>query len=715
MYEINEQQIRRWWEIFNPYSRLVEVRLLGKATFSGYFTNVDTLIGQLRPLLDHNNYQYYGALQAYFTLNEINADLYSREQHDVFVKKPKSTTTDGDIICRRWVLIDLDPSRSAGISASEEEFEKAHLKAVSLYKYLIEQGFHEPLITRSGNGWHLYLPCDMPNDDSHNELIKRFLQALSNMFSGDGVDIDEKVFNPARIDKLIGTWAKKGSDTKERPWRIAEIVKVPSSFEPNDVDVFKKIADLLPEEEPKVQPQRRTFQGNGQPFDLPTWLHDHGLVYREKKSSDSTIYELEWCPWVDTHSDRKKWDSALFVDSQGKITFNCTHSHCKGKTWQDVRLKYEPTAYDRQAYPPMIPYRMFMPQQKKGYEIKGEIPELGKKWLTMSSIEKVDLSQIEGVKTGYHELDRNIVQLNFGEVTLLSGGNASGKSSWLNSLLLNIIDQRVPSALWSGELPERILKTWIQMAAAGRDNLRTSNYGSGKFYVPNNIASKIDDWMEGLFYLYNNEYGNTWEQIFNDMTELLKAGVRVFALDNLFSLDIDLLDGDRNNKQKELILQIKEFAKKELVHIILVAHPRKTMAFLRKNDISGTSDLTNAVDNIFTMHRVNNDFFRAGAEFFGEATINQYRGYGNVIEVMKNRMYGIVDLLVGLQYEIESRRFKNDANETIKYGWEREPQQTQANFGQYQASADDASPSGFMDDNTNGLPFAPSYDNDAPF
>ena len=721
MYEIDEQQIRKWWEVFNPSSKLVEIRLLGKNTYSGYFTNIDTLIAQLRPLLDHNNYQYYGAMQAYFTLNEVNEDLYSREQRDVFVKKPKSTTTDGDIVRRRFVLIDLDPQRSAGISASNEEFEKAHMKCVDVYKYLLANGFKEPIITVSGNGYHCYVPCDMPNDDEHNELIKKFLQSLSNIFGCDDVEVDEKVFNPARIDKLIGTWAKKGADSKERPWRISKILKVPSDLTPNDDECFKKIADLLPQEEPKPHPQKRTYQGNNQPFDLPTWLTQHGIVYREKKSGDATVYELEWCPWVDTHSDRKKWDSALFVDGQGKITFNCTHSHCKGKTWQDVRLKYEPNAYDRPMYQPQLSYTPRQYAPKKTYEIKEEIPELGKKWLTMKSIEKLDLTQLKGVKTGYTELDRNIVQLNYGEVTLLSGGNASGKSSWLNSLLLNIANQGVPNALWSGELPERILKTWIQMAAAGKNNLRQSQYGSGKYYVPSNIGAKIDDWMEPLFYIYNSEYGNTWEQIFHDMTELLKVGVKVFTLDNLFSLDIDLLEGDRNNKQKELILQIKKFAKVNDVHIILVAHPRKTMAFLRKNDISGTSDLTNAVDNVFIMHRVNNDFFRAGAEFFGEATINMYRGFGNVLEVAKNRMYGIVDLMVGMQYEIESRRFKNTTEENVQYGWELEPQQNTIDFENRQDKKNvdvytefSDNPYGTNDVDSN-LPFGAQIDGDAPF
>lgn len=714
MYEINEGQIRHWWQLFNPQGKLVEIRLLGKAAYSGYFRDIDTLIAQLRPLLDHNNYQYYGAMQAYFTLNEINDALYSREQHDTFVKKPKSTTNDGDITRRRMVLIDLDPSRAAGISASDDEFEKAHLKAVDVFRYLIGAGFKEPIITKSGNGWHVYLPCDMPNDEEHNELVKRFLQSLSKMFSDANVEIDEKVFNPARIDKLIGTWAKKGSDTPDRKWRIAEIVKVPADLSPNDDELFQKIADLLPKEEPKAAPNRRPqYQGNNTPFDLVTWLNEHGIKYREKKSGTSTLYELEYCPWVDTHSDRKKWDSALFVDNDGKITFNCTHSHCKDKTWHDVRLFYEPTAYDRPAYQPQYAPRIYAPQKPR-YQIKEELPELGKKWLCMGDIQKVDLSSIPRIKTGINEIDRLLLGLAECEVTLLSGGNASGKSSLLNTLICNFLQQGAPSALFSGELPAHILKAWIQMVAAGKENLKLSQYGDGKYFVPNNIAKRIDDWMDGKFFLFNNEYGNTWEEVFHDMKELLKAGVKVFILDNLMALDIDLLEGDKNNKQKNLILQLKDFAKTNNVHIIIVAHPRKSLAFLRKADISGTADLTNAVDNVFIAHRVNQDFLKAGADFYGQSQIQRYSCFGNVVEISKNRMYGVCDVLVGLHYELESRRFKNTPDENIHYGWEAEPVQGTMSFNEneraevYTEQSDAPYAVGDM-------PFAPPIDSDAPF
>jgi hypothetical protein len=49
--------------------------------------------------------------------------------------------------------------------------------------------------------------------------------------------------------------------------------------------------------------------------------------------------------------------------------------------------------------------------------------------------------------------------------------------------------------------------------------------------------------------------------------------------------------------------------------------------------------------------------------------------YSNVLEVAKNRQMGVVDHLVGMYYEVESRRLKNSIAEHIVYGWQEEPQQ----------------------------------------
>ena len=49
--------------------------------------------------------------------------------------------------------------------------------------------------------------------------------------------------------------------------------------------------------------------------------------------------------------------------------------------------------------------------------------------------------------------------------------------------------------------------------------------------------------------------------------------------------------------------------------------------------------------------------------------------YNLVLEVAKNRSLGIVDQLIGLYYEPETRRIKNEIAENIVYGWKEEPTQ----------------------------------------
>lgn len=708
---IDKEQLRLWWNTFVGEGNFTEVRILGRFSYSGYFKSFDNLCKQLEPYTNMDDEQIY------FILNSIDKDCYARPQCEKFVKSPKATTTDSDIIRRKYLLLDFDPIRKSQTNSSDAQFELAHKKAQDVFRFLREKGWSEPIICVSGNGWHILVSVDLPCNKETDKIIKDFYTYMGSVFTDDKVEFDEKVYTNARLTKLYSTWAKKGANVPSNPWRQSKIVYIPKELKPTPIEKIKELADLAPKEEPKQAPNRpnRHFNNGNAPFDLRTWLNEHGIVYKEETNSNGTKFVLQHCPWEDTHSSKKEWESALFQNADGQITFSCFHAHCKDKTWFDFRLFYEPNAYDRPIYvpQPMYQQRQYIPQQK--YNIKEELPELGKKWLCMSDIQKIDLSQIECVKTGFVELDRNIVGLNMSEVTLLSGSNSSGKSSWLNTLSLNIIQQGWKCALWSGELRPDILKAWVQMVAAGKNNLKPSNYGDGKYYVPNNVAERIDTWLDGKFFLFNNEYGNTWQEIFHDMNELLKVGCRIFMLDNLFSLNIDLLDGDKNNKQKELILQIKDFAKKNQAHIILVAHPRKTMSFLRKNDISGSGDLMNAVDNIFICHRVNNDFFRAGAEFFGQSEIQRFQGFGNVIEVAKNRMYGIVDLMVGMQYEIESRRFKNDVNENVQYGWEIEPTQSTMTFNEPPKPPYDADWNYRNDDANNDMPFGAPTDDAAPF
>lgn len=671
---MDAQEIRRWHSIFKRYDELFEIRILGDRTWSGYFYDIETAIEALKPFDNAN---------IYYSINEVKKACASRDQFNCFKQVKGTATSKQDIEHRWWLPIDVDCERPSGVSSTNEEKAKAHKKAQDVFVFLRNNGFSTPVVCDSSSGYHILYPIDMNNTQESEDAIKAFLEILGHNFTDENIKIDTVLHDSNRILRLPGSYGRKGRSSDERPHRLAKILSIPKDINRMGIEQIKsfnaKYAIKI------EQPQRRQYNGYGgvqEQFNLREFIQKYGIEVAKEVpiSGGGTKYVLAECPFDSQH---KAPDSALFELPNGAVAFKCYHNSCSQHDWRAFRLHFDPHAYDHENESRLQPqYRQYIPAvpQKPKYTIKDEIPELGEKWFSMSSIKKTDLTKLEKVKTGQDELDRKIGGIYMSEVTVLSGSNSSGKSSWLNSLILNIIQQDYKVALWSGELRADILKSWIQMVAAGSNNLRPSQFDQGRYYVPDNIGERIDTWLDGKFYLYNNAYGTKAEQILHDMEILLKAGVKVFILDNLMTLDVNLFDGDKNNKQKELILRIKDFAMKNMVHIILVAHPRKSMAFLRKNDISGTADISNAVDNVFIMHRTNEDFIHAVTEFYDASKANALRQYGNVLSVEKNRLYGVVDYMCGFHYDIISRRFKNTPDEQIRYGWEAEPKQQPMDF-----------------------------------
>jgi hypothetical protein len=84
-------------------------------TQSGYFDCEQ--IEDIPNLLE--NFKTYGGV--YVTLNPVNPDLQARANNRFKQAKSRETTSDKDILHRRWLLVDVDPDRPAGISATEQE------------------------------------------------------------------------------------------------------------------------------------------------------------------------------------------------------------------------------------------------------------------------------------------------------------------------------------------------------------------------------------------------------------------------------------------------------------------------------------------------------------------------------------------------------------------------------------------------------------------
>lgn len=662
---MNEITIRQWYDTFKSGEELVEVRIVDNAykrTYSGYFTDVNTLLNEIRK---------YDNCNIYFTLNAINPACYDREQHDRIVTKPKSTTSDNDIVGRDWILIDIDTKKPSDTNSTDEEKEMAKEVVNNVFKFLRDEGFEKPVVCDSGNGFHLLYKIAMKNSNENTTICKEFLQVLDMLFSNPNVEIDCSTFNSSRICKLYGTFSRKGSNTKKRPQRESKILRIPDEIKITPNEYFAKVAAMLPKPE---QPSKSNYYNN-EKFDLEAFLNKHHIAVRNiVRTSSFTKYILDECPFNSSH---RAPDSAIFEMSNGGLGFKCLHSSCSQYTWKDFRLKFEPDAYDHKEYQRHEHKMQYYSQQKKEpFVPKKEDSTKGKKWLAMTDVQYVDMSKLVAIPTGYKELDKKIIGLLMGDVTVLSGLSGSGKTSWIDCVVLNAVQRGYKVGIWSGELQDFRFQSWIDQISAGKNYVCKKEGYENYYYAPKNIANQINKWLEGKLFLYNNNYGSKWQQLFADIKTLVEnEGTQLIVLDNLMALQIDSYDGDKYTQQTRFINDLKEYAKAKNIHVILVCHPRKEGGFLRKESISGTADLTNLADSVIIIHRIGKDFEQRAGEFFGKDKVLPYLKYNSVIEVCKNRSMGVIDLLVGMYYEVESRRLKNEISENIVYGWQEQPAQ----------------------------------------
>lgn len=297
----------------------------------------------------------------------------------------------------------------------------------------------------------------------------------------------------------------------------------------------------------------------------------------------------------------------------------------------------------------------------------------------MLNINDIDLSKEEEktyIKSKCFELDSKIKGFTLGQLSVWSGGNASAKSTYLNQIAIESIQQGFNTIIYSGELVAKRLLNWIVMQCAGKKNMEY-NKSKEYYYVPERQKIMIKNWLNNKLFIYNNESGNKAKEIINSIKEcVLRNNVKVVILDNLMSMDLSKYGDNKYDVQSEFIKDLSALAKKLDIHIHFVCHPRKVTNFLRKIDISGSADLTNIADNVFIMHRVNNDFRLKTKEMFKWNDNNPIYNYTNIIEVCKNRDYGVEDFFAGLYFEIESKRLLNELNEEKRYSWEVSYEQT---------------------------------------
>ena len=263
----------------------------------------------------------------------------------------------------------------------------------------------------------------------------------------------------------------------------------------------------------------------------------------------------------------------------------------------------------------------------------------------------VDISIIDrnkdskkAIYTGFNKLDSLIGGFRYGSLNILSGQPSSGKSTILNQIVANSIDQGHKAFIYSGELPGDILKEWFVRTVSNFEHLEEkTDYLGNKYYDFINEAWKLVSlWAKDKLFIYGDDSIANDSNLLNTIEYLhLKKGIRLFVIDNLMTMQLGS-NKDKYEKQKDICISLKNMAKKYGLVIILVAHPSK--AIIQKEeptmyDVAGASEIVGSADLVLMTVRGTKEDPQSG------------------IWILKNRNTGKQGIPVGFYFDDDRKRY----------------------------------------------------------
>lgn len=293
-----------------------------------------------------------------------------------------------------------------------------------------------------------------------------------------------------------------------------------------------------------------------------------------------------------------------------------------------------------------------------------------------SDIQDVDLDQIDGVTTGIKPLDRYLMKLFQGTLNIITGINGAGKSSFINQLICQSLEQDKNVFLFSGELPNFQTKNWLNSVLAGQRHIEERHFEDSVYYkVRPDAKREIEEHYRGRLYIYEDGRSNRMTDLLKTMEDSVrKYGTKLLILDNLTAINLECSDDNKYNKQSELIMQLISFAVKFNVIVILVVHPHKidTMRRLNKMDVQGISAIIDLAHRIISLYRVSEKDKQGEPKLNGNGWRVKPIKDDVLIDILKDRMLGFEGRSVGVFYDQPSRRFfTNEVDLDRRYSWDK--------------------------------------------
>ena len=286
-----------------------------------------------------------------------------------------------------------------------------------------------------------------------------------------------------------------------------------------------------------------------------------------------------------------------------------------------------------------------------------------------TDVKRFDMSDVDGFRTSFKNLDMALGKFYMGTTTIITGIPGSGKSSFLSTLICQSVEQGFPVFVYSGELSNPSLKSWIDFVHVGQRGIDKYESDNGDYYKikPDHFFA-INQYYKGTTYFYRDSFTHKISSIMETMESVVrKHGVKTIIVDNMSSLDLENDDNNKWNKQEDFIRDIIEFSKKWNVAVIIVLHPKKMDTNRRMTlfDLQGVTASVNLAHRVLSLYRVSVKD-KEGVQGKNGLWIKPPIKYDVLLDVLKDRFGSGGGKTIGMYYDIPSKRFF-DGEKSLRY------------------------------------------------
>jgi P4 family phage/plasmid primase-like protien len=202
----------------------------------------------------------------------------------------------------------------------------------------------EPKVLDTGNGFQIFVPIDLPNDEGSEKLVRDVLTAHEAAYATPGAKLD--CWSDAnRILRVAGYLNVKGNNSPDRPRRVVKQLNLASGLATRAMlEEIRNSSAAQPADKAAPTASAVTERGRYTPENVEVMLA--GIAARTpefnfesgKKNSYGPGFWVT-CPNADEHSTPEGAITGLtsttmvWVNERGFADFRCQHGHCQPLHW----------------------------------------------------------------------------------------------------------------------------------------------------------------------------------------------------------------------------------------------------------------------------------------------------------------------------------------------------------------------------------------------